>query len=202
LTDPIRDEPRSGDVTPVSTAARDRGRRFSPQLHPLREKARKTMQKQLLALAVACAAVVTGVGTARADASVVHVNAANAWVTSGFWAEPGHTYAVTAVGRLYTTMPNGIFPPLPGIGRQGESGPEGQIYICTTGPGFECALDGVPFGQLIGRVGGVAFSIGAASSFTVPTNISAGYLLLAVNDYLGYYADNSGGYTVSIDNSN
>jgi hypothetical protein len=97
-------------------------------------------------------------------------------------------------------MPNGIFPALPGTGRQGESGPEGQIYICTTSPGFVCALDGAPFGQLVGSAGGVAFSIGGASTFTVPASTSAGYLQLAVNDFLGYYSDNSGGYTVTLDN--
>jgi len=101
---------------------------------------------------------------ARADATVVHVNAADAWVGTAFVVEPGQTYAVSAVGRSYTTMPNGIFRPLPGIGRLGESGPEGQIYICASSAGFECALDGAPFG-------------------------------------LGFYGDNSGGYTVAIDSA-
>lgn len=160
------------------------------------------MKRQLLAFSAACAAVVIGAAAAHADATVVHVNAADAWLTTGFWAQPGQTYAVSAVGRAYTTMPNGILPPLPGTGRQGESSPEGQIFICATSPGFECALEGAPFGRLIGSVGGMAFAIGAASTFTVPPTTSAGYLQLAVNDYLGYYADNSGGYTLTIDNPN
>jgi hypothetical protein len=108
---------------------------------------------------------------------------------------------VSAVGRSFTVRPdNPFFRQQPGnaSGREGESGPEGQIYICTDIPGFTCALNGAPFGQLIGSVGGVAFSIGDASNFTVPATASAGYLQLAVNDYLGYYFDNSGGYTVTL----
>jgi hypothetical protein len=152
------------------------------------------------ALAVAAFAFAGAAGAD--DASVVaHVNAASEWVSTGFWAEPGATYAVSAVGRSYTTMPNNpSFRPPPGNagGCEGESGPGGQIYICTNIPGFTCAVDGAPFGQLVGNAGGVAFSIGDASTFTVPASASAGYLELAVNDYLGYYSDNSGGYTVTL----
>jgi hypothetical protein len=152
----------------------------------------------VIALASLVAASLISVGGANADPSVVPVNAADAWVSTSSWVEPGQTYAVSAVGRAFTVMPNGIFPTIPGIGRPGESGPEGQIYICTDIPGFTCAVNGAPFGQLVGSVGGVGFGIGDASTFAVPTTASAGYLQLAVNDYLGWYGDNSGGYTVTL----
>jgi hypothetical protein len=92
---------------------------------------------------------------------------------------------------------NPSFRPQPGnaSGRPGESGPEGQIYICASSPGFECAVDGAPFGQLVGHVGTQAFAIGDAETFTAP---ATGTLELAVNDFLGYYDDNSGGFTVTL----
>jgi hypothetical protein len=157
--------------------------------------------KQISLVAMTIAALWVGVAAADADTTVVHVSAAAGWVVTGFWVEPGQTYAVSAVGRAFTTMPNNpFFRPQPrnASGREGESGPEGQIYICVDAPGFTCALEGAPFGQLVGAVGGTAFAIGDASTFTVPANASAGYLALAVNDYLGYYDDNSGGYVVTL----
>jgi hypothetical protein len=104
----------------------------------------------------------------RADATVVHVNAADAWVETGFFVEPGQTYAVSAVGRSYITMPNGIFPPLPGIGREGESGPEGQIYVVLR----VRVLCAPSMALRLANFGDVAFTIGDAPTFTVPAAAS------------------------------
>jgi hypothetical protein len=41
-------------------------------------------------------------------------------------------------------------------------------------------------------------AFGAASSFTIPPNATAGTLELAVNDFVEWYSDNSGGYAVSL----
>jgi hypothetical protein len=133
-----------------------------------------------------------------AAAADVRVLADAGWTSTGFSVDVGQTYSITSLGRAFTVMPsNPDFRPQPGnaSGRPGESGPEGQIYICTSSPGFECALDGAAFGELVGRVDGEAFAIGDATSFTAPTS---GTLELAVNDFLGYYADNSGGFTITL----
>ncbi len=76
------------------------------------------------------------------------------------------------------------------------SGAGGQITTCNDGalPGMVCALDGAAFGALIGKMnGGAAFLIGDSSSFVAG---ASGRLYLAVNDFLGTYDDNLGGFTV------
>ena len=58
-------------------------------------------------------------------------------------------------------------------------------------------LNDAPFGALVGRIGedGEPFFIGANHTFTPA---ESGVLYLAVNDYLGYYDDNSGSYWIFI----
>jgi hypothetical protein len=151
--------------------------------------------KRLVVLLLAAGAL--GAVPTADGADVVRVNADAEWTSTGISVVAGQIYSTEAIGKAFTTMPNNAtFRPTPGTGtgRQGESGPEGQIYICTSAPGFECALDGAPFGQLVGRVGSQAFSIGDSGTFTAP---ASGTLELAVNDFLGYYSDNSGGFTVT-----
>jgi hypothetical protein len=132
----------------------------------------------------------------------VEVNAAAGWVETGIWVGAGETVSVAAVGRAFTTLPaastdNAYFPPLPGSGRQGVSGPDGQPYICTSYTAGTCAVEDAPFGELVGQVGNIGFPVGAGPTFTVPATATAGYLRLAVNDFIEWYFDNSGSYLVS-----
>jgi hypothetical protein len=153
-------------------------------------------------LAAAAVTAVVTVGAASAAATSVEVNAAAGWVQTSVWVQPGETVSLSAVGRAFTTLPaastdNTYFPPNPGSGRAGDSGPAGQPYLCTSYFAGTCAVENAPFGELVGRVGGVSFSIGAASSFTVPNDAPAGYLELAVNDFNEWYFDNSGSFLVN-----
>jgi hypothetical protein len=152
---------------------------------------------RLLVLTIAAVGALAATTSAGAS-EVERVNAGAGWQTTRLSVTAGQTYSIAAIGKAFTVMPNNAtFRPQPGTGegRPGESGPGGQIYVCTSGPGFECAVNDAPFGQLVGRVGGQAFSIGSASAFTAP---ASGTLELAVNDFVGYYSDNSGGFTVTV----
>jgi hypothetical protein len=155
------------------------------------------------AVAAVAAVGLAAVTAAGAAGTAVEVNAAAGWVQTNVWVQPGQTLSVTAVGRAFTTLPaastgNTYFPPNPGSGRAGGSGPAGQPYICTSYFAGTCAVENAPFGQLVGRVSGSVFSIGGASSFTVPADAPAGYLELAVNDFVEWYFDNSGSYLVRL----
>ena len=56
-------------------------------------------------------------------------------------------------------------------------------------------MNGAPFGALVAEVGGQPLLVGAGGTFQAP---AAGTVKLAVNDILGYYFDNSGGYAVRL----
>jgi hypothetical protein len=156
-----------------------------------------------VAAAIATAVVLIAVSAAGAARTLVEVNAAAGWVQTNVWVQPGQTLSVTSVGRAFTTLPaastqNTYFPPNPGSGRAGDSGPAGQPYLCSSYSAGTCAVENEPFGQLVGRVGSTVFSIGGASSFTVPADAQPGYLDLAVNDFVEWYFDNSGSYLVNL----
>jgi hypothetical protein len=73
-------------------------------------------------------------------------------------------------------------------------GPWGFETPCTVNEGNPCALDGAPYGGLIGRIGdGEPFYLGGEKTFVSPRS---GYLYLATNDNYGMYADNSGFFFV------
>lgn len=131
----------------------------------------------------------------------VEVHADAGWTATGVIVEPGQTYSLAATGMAFTVLPdasttNTYFHPVAGVGRGGRSGPGGQPYICSSYPAGTCAVEGAPFGQLVGRVAATAFSIGDAPTFTIPASASAGELELAVNDFVEWYFDNSGSYLV------
>jgi len=129
-----------------------------------------------------------------ADAPLRVVFVAGPWVSTGIAVEAGAVLAVRANGRALTYLPfvwNG----------GSQSGPNGQDWVgpCTDHPDADptavCAVDGQPFGALVGRIGSETFFVGAGGMITAP---SAGVLELAVNDYTVYYGDNSGGYAVHV----
>jgi hypothetical protein len=135
----------------------------------------------------------TGAVSPRALAATlsVRVPAGTEWVNSGILVEAGQTVCLTAKGVAIT----GPLKWFPGA----ISGPEGQVWNLGCGE-YEgapppCALDGAPYGALVGRVGpsGEPFLIGGASSFSPP---ASGWLYLTVNDNLGLYLDNLAGFTV------
>lgn len=130
----------------------------------------------------------------------IHVNAAAGWTDTGASVAAGAVVDVSSIGRAFTTRPWRIgetyFPPQHGAGRAGESGPEGQPYTCTSWDAGTCLVEGAPFGALVGRIGRTTFAVGDASSFTAP---ASGELELAVNDAAEWLFDNSGGYTVALE---
>lgn len=153
--------------------------------------------------AVAAVALALGSG-ANGSVLVVEVHADAGWTSTGLAVQPGHPIDLRATGRAFTLMPDAAgsgvyFHPTAGSGREGASGPAGQQYACTSNETGTCAVEGASFGELVGRVGGTTFPIGDASTFTIPPNATAGTLELAVNDYVEWYADNSGGYAVAVD---
>jgi hypothetical protein len=130
---------------------------------------------------------------AAAATKSVRVRANVEWVRTGIFVKEGQTIRLVTRGKA-VTGPLNIYP-------GAISGPEGQLDALGCGQYEEapppCALDGAPYGALIGRVGpfGEPFLIGGASSFIAP---ATGKLYLVVNDNLGTYSDNRRGYTVLI----
>ncbi|HEX5826585.1 MAG TPA: LecA/PA-IL family lectin [Candidatus Limnocylindrales bacterium] len=126
------------------------------------------------------------------------------WVTTGVTVRAGEPVSIHALGQIQTASIPAFL--VPGVFIS-ASGPAGQVanptcgvtaatfspeLLATTGP---CAVDDAYFGELVGRVGGTTFVIGAADSFVAP---AAGTLELAANDLVNTYGDNRGSFTVVI----
>jgi hypothetical protein len=126
-----------------------------------------------------------------ASTTVVKVSAGVEMVDSGIEVVSGETITLSTKG-MAITGPLNLYP-----GAKSKAG--GQVTICGVGPGYVegevCALFNAPFGALIGKIGagGSWFLIGDSGSFITP---SSGRLYLAVNDFIGTYGDNLGGFTV------
>jgi hypothetical protein len=126
----------------------------------------------------------------EAKAIPVRVPADVEWVDTGIDVDDGETLNLKAKG-MAITGPLNIYP-------DAISGPGGQVTIC---PDVEnptnlvCAMEGKPFGALIGKIGedGSSFYIGDALSIEAG---ESGRLYLAVNDYYDTYDDNQAGFTV------
>jgi hypothetical protein len=105
------------------------------------------------------------------------------WTAGGIVVSAGVPINITATGQAITA-PLKDYP-------DARSGPDGQITNCWD----SCALDGAPYGALIGRIGlhGEPFVIGSS---LVLNPASGGMLYLAVNDNDIYYGDNHGNYIV------
>lgn len=105
------------------------------------------------------------------------------WLDSGVAVAADVPISIAAHGEAQLLLPRND--------RLLRSGPAGTSPDCWGA----CALDGAPYGALIGRIGlyGQPFVIG--SSFELISNIG-GELYLAVNDNDIYYSDNSGNYIV------
>ena len=130
--------------------------------------------------------------TAYAGTNPVRVPAHVVWVNTGVYVEEGQTISLVTRGKAITAPLNKYHGAI--------SGPAGQDWWgvdCGENPVAPepCALDGAPYGALVGRIGteGNSFLIGGASSFTAP---ATGVLYLIVNDNLIYYFDNKAGFTV------
>jgi hypothetical protein len=155
--------------------------------HPAGKAVKWTMIAMVVAGALLASSLLTG--TARAMTTHFLLRADAAWADSGVNAVAGHRMTITAYGDVVTARIN-IFGPA------SHSSPNGQVYIC---PNFDgappCAMDGAPYGALVGKVGaeGVPFLIGSDFTFTP---VTSGDLYLAVNDLLPYYDDNYGNYMV------
>lgn len=145
----------------------------------------------LAILAILTGGTVAAVPQVQAAKSPVRVPAGVEWVNTGIVVAEGQEIHLDTQG-VAITAPLASFP-------AAKSGPDGQIWNlgCGQYEGAEdpCALDDAPYGALVGRVGpeGSPFLIGGASSFTPP---ASGPLYLTVNDNLGFYLDNLGGFTV------
>jgi hypothetical protein len=145
-------------------------------------------------LLIAVVAVPTSIVYAAYTQNTAHfrLEADAGWVDSGFDVQAGEEVTITAYGQSITA-PQNFF----GAGPVG--GPDGQAVICPDFAGAPpCAMDGAPYGALVGKIGedGEPFLIGSNYTFTATTS---GDLYLAVNDLLPYYDDNSGNYMVFID---
>lgn len=140
------------------------------------------------ALAIVAAAGIPA--SAASDNGRIFVpGAAEPWVSTNVTVDAGQTFTVRANGASITWLSAG-----PGS----ISGPQGQDpdYPCVPElTGSDCAMNGAPFGALVAEVGGQPVLVGAGGTFQAP---ASGTLRLAVNDILGYYFDNSGGYAVRI----
>lgn len=139
--------------------------------------------------------VATFLGTSSSPALAatepVRVPAGVEWVSTGVFVEEGQTIYLVANGLVITGTPN--------IYKASKSGADGQVWNLGCGQ-YEgapppCAMNDAPYGALVGRVGpfGEPFLIGGDPSFVAP---ATGNLYLSVNDNLGFYSDNLGGFTV------
>lgn len=144
-------------------------------------------------IAGALAAVVATAGIPASAASnngrLFVPGAAERWVSTNVTVDAGQTFTVRADGASITWLGNG-----PGS----ISGPQGQdpANPCVMElTGSHCAMNGAPFGALVAEVGGESLLIGAGGTFQAP---ASGTVKLAVNDILGFYFDNSGGYAVRV----
>lgn len=126
-----------------------------------------------------------------AAATPIRVPANVEWVSTGIWLEAGQTVYLSAQGLAITGPINQYFG--------SRSGPAGQTWNLGCGQYVgappPCALNGAPYGALVGRVGpdGKPFLIGGDPSFISPASEN---LYLAVNDNLTFYSDNLSGFTV------
>jgi hypothetical protein len=112
------------------------------------------------------------------------------WAYSGTNLTAGQPITINASGET-TTADLNQFP-------TAKSGPDGQVNICPNYAGAPaCAMDGVPYGALIGKIGtsGSPFVIGSHLTFTPSLS---GNLYLIINDLLPYYTDNTGSYSIII----
>ncbi len=145
-------------------------------------KVSRNMVLVVLLLVVVIASV--RVQPVKADTQPVWVAADAGWVETGVTVSADQSVNIVSVGVALTANRSQFFGAI--------SGPAGQPYPCEPDP---CALNGGPFGALVGKVGpeGEPFYIGASTGFTPQ---ATGMLYLAVNDFLDYYNDNQGGYLV------
>jgi hypothetical protein len=126
-----------------------------------------------------------------ARTNVVRVMAGVEGVDSGVVVTAGETVSLSVKG-MAITGPLSVYP-------GAKSGAGGQETRCGIGAGYVdgevCAVYSAPFGALIGKIGagGSWFLIGDSGSFVAG---SSGTLYLAVNDFVGEYGDNLGGFTV------
>lgn len=140
-------------------------------------------------------------GTAAARTPIL-VPAAGGWVSSGIEVTAGVPVDVQTLGYALTAkIPEWHVPGL----FKSASGPAGQTTGDTCGTTYAglsselqafvgpCALDSAFFGELVGRIGGVVFEIGDATTITPP---ASGTLELVVNDFAYTYGDNNGAFTV------
>lgn len=157
---------------------------------------KKIFNAALLLLLLSAFIFIGGKQTAQARATYpIQVPAEIEWVSTGIWIysdSVGLSVNVQTTGTVITG-------PINWYGSGSRSGPAGQSWICTNVTGAEpeyiCALEGYPFGMLVGRVGNTVFPIGDATEIIFP---ASGYLYLAVNDYLGTYWDNNGEFNLLV----
>ncbi len=119
----------------------------------------------------------------------VRVPGSAGWVATGLSMTPNQPLTFSTKGIAIT----GPLRDFPGA----RSGPDGQPTVCSTIEGSPCALDGAPYGALIGRIGpgGTPFVMGALITLNAP---ATGELFLAVNDNVDFYADNAGSFIVRL----
>lgn len=153
------------------------------------------MGRTLACAGTALLAVAAGGLPAAAGASTDNVFVAGGagWVATGVTAAAGDVFDVRADGQSITWLP----PVFGGA----LSGPDGQSGEChgevADQVEYVCAMEGARWGALVGRFGesGDPFVIGSRAAIVAEVS---GRLMLAVNDYEGYWFDNSGGYAVRI----
>lgn len=113
------------------------------------------------------------------------------WFDTGLVFTAGDSVSITAHGQAMT----GALVDYP----DAHSDPDGQVHICSiyNNPFTDCAMEGAPYGALVGKfgAGGTPFLVGSSYSGIAG---ESGELFLAVNDNLPYYEDNFGGFIVFV----
>lgn len=116
------------------------------------------------------------------------VGATSGWQSTGLVVNRDTLLDLTVVEGLWT-HDVGVVPPNPGVGGD---------YVCADHmPAAQCGdpLPTVAQGQLIGRIGGTVFGVGAGARLTTA---SAGLLEVRINDADGGLADNDGTLRVRV----
>ena len=125
---------------------------------------------------------------AKSVPKTVKVPATMSWNNTRIQISAGQAIKIQASGKASTLK----------TVKSSQSGPAGQKIICGSVKSAPppCALTGAKYGALVGKIGNnPAFVIGKKLNFTAK---HSGTLYLSVNDNLGWYHDNSGGYTAVV----
>lgn len=142
-----------------------------------------------LLLAVSC---IPAIHMKKGQIAMIYLDAKLDWLSTDLKVKKGQKLAFECKGK-WAVAPIEENERWPDTGPEGHGKHPGEQVHRLGDPKKE--LPGVPFGNLLGRIGQVVFSIGDQKEVIIPEN---GELYLVINDYPFYRHDNRGGLYITI----